>query len=287
MIASDAALQAALLESGHALHRRDHPDLFTTIQRHHRLGDVALVLPGTYVTTAYRHDPTVLARAALSWRPDAVLTGAIAAHLTFWPQLRPSAIEIALPGRPRSTRPGFRLTERRIPPELVATQSGLRLSTPALTCLDLVPDHDGDAVDRALRRRATTLPLLHEALTATSGRRHNTDRRLVLLDSRDEPWSGAERVAHRIFRAAGITGWLVNLRVDLDQTYFLDIAFRRVKLAIEIDGRAFHTDAEAFEADRHRQNQLVLAGWRVLRFTWLMLTEQPERCVAIVGAALG
>jgi very-short-patch-repair endonuclease len=46
------------------------------------------------------------------------------------------------------------------------------------------------------------------------------------------------------------------------------VLFRELKLAIEIDGRLFHTAAEVFETDRGRQNTLVLDGWCVLRFTW-------------------
>lgn len=31
-----------------------------------------------------------------------------------------------------------------------------------------------------------------------------------------------------------------------------------------------------FENDRERQNDLVAEGWRVLRFTWAMLSDSPE-----------
>ncbi|HEX2308075.1 MAG TPA: hypothetical protein VHI14_07145 [Jatrophihabitantaceae bacterium] len=35
-----------------------------------------------------------------------------------------------------------------------------------------------------------------------------------------------------------------------------------------------------FESDRLRQNELVAAGWRVLRFTWRMLYDDPDRVLA-------
>jgi len=41
-----------------------------------------------------------------------------------------------------------------------------------------------------------------------------------------------------------------------------------------------------FHSDRWRQNALMLAGWRVLRFSWLMMEEDPEAFVAAVRAAL-
>ncbi len=134
----------------------------------------------------------------------------------------------------------------------------------------------GNAIDTVLRTRAATLPQLHEALALTPSRRSNTDRRLLLIDSRDEPWSEAERDTHRLLREASITGWKPNHPLEmLSHVYYLDIAFPAQLLAIEIDGREFHDTPEAFESDRWRQNDIVLAGWRVLRFTAAMVRDQP------------
>ena len=57
-------------------------------------------------------------------------------------------------------------------------------------------------------------------------------------------------------------------------------------VAIEIDGWAFHSDADTFRKDRARQNAIVLAGWTVLRFTWHDLTVRPSEVVADIRAAL-
>jgi very-short-patch-repair endonuclease len=67
---------------------------------------------------------------------------------------------------------------------------------------------------------------------------------------------------------------------------FTSTCFRRLKLVIEIDGRLYHTGAEAFETDRWRQNLLVLNGWFVLRFTWAMIEEHPEKVIAMVREAI-
>jgi very-short-patch-repair endonuclease len=108
-----------------------------------------------------------------------------------------------------------------------------------------------------------------------------------LIDSRSEPWSAAERLGHRLLRAAGIKGWESNLPVHTDgQVCYIDIAFRQRRLAIEIDGRLHETDEDQFESDRWRQNALVANGWRVLRFTWAMLRDHPEAFVAAVVDAL-
>ena len=109
----------------------------------------------------------------------------------------------------------------------------------------------------------------------------------MLLDSRDQPWSAAERLAHRLLHAAHITGWISNFRVVVRGAgYFIDIAFRGARLAIEIDGRLHEDDPAIFESDRVRQNALVLAGWRVLRFTYRMLVEEPDLVIATIVRAL-
>jgi very-short-patch-repair endonuclease len=109
----------------------------------------------------------------------------------------------------------------------------------------------------------------------------------LLVDSRDEPWSAAERLAHRLLRAAKITGWQANLPTMIeDHLYYLDVGFRSQKLVLEIDGRIHQTDRDLFESDRWRQNALVLAGWRVLRFTWRMVEDHPDQFVRQVRRAL-
>lgn len=47
----------------------------------------------------------------------------------------------------------------------------------------------------------------------------------------------------------------------------VDLAFPELTLAIEYDGRAVHEREDVFVRDRQRQNDLVRAGWTVLRFT--------------------
>lgn len=87
----------------------------------------------------------------------------------------------------------------------------------------------------------------------------------------------------KLLRAAGITGWRSNVRIG---GYVVDVAFRAAKVAIEVDGWAFHSDQEAFQKDRERQNSIALQGWQVLRFTWLDLVQYPERVLATIRAAI-
>lgn len=66
----------------------------------------------------------------------------------------------------------------------------------------------------------------------------------------------------------------------------LDLAFPAARVAVEYDGRAVHERAEVFVHDRRRQNELVAAGWTVLRFTSEDLRWGAVRAVQVVQGAL-
>jgi len=266
--------------------RRDHPTLVGTIAWLVRNGDLIPVLPGVYAPPEACDSIRTRIQAVMRWDLDAVLVGAAAAQVSFWPEIRVSQITCSLKHQ-RRPQPGFEFTRRQIPPELVVNRGVLRYTTPALTALDLCGAMGGDAIDQALRSRATTLVQLHRAIELTAARVGNPIRRQLLLDSREEPWSKAERLFHQLLREAGITGWKANRPVVLDgSTFYVDVIFRRLKLAIEIDGRLYHTGTEVFECDRWRQNLLVVNGWCVLRFTWTMIEDHPEKVLAMVRDAI-
>ena len=55
----------------------------------------------------------------------------------------------------------------------------------------------------------------------------------------------------------------------------LETAVALPEVAVEVDGWAWHVDAERFRTDRRKQNALVRAGWDPLRFTWHDLDGRP------------
>ncbi len=279
-------VQAALSANGGVLRRRDRADLVNQIEWLVDRGELQRILPGIYVEPTRARDFEVRALSISRWDADVVLLGRAAAKATFWPQLGVSAIEVSAP-RKRLDHREFRLSQRRIPPELITEVQGIRVTSPALTALDLSVTLGGDAIDTVLRTRAATLDQMHEALVLTPSRRGNADRRMLLLDSRGKPWSEAERDLHRLLREAGIDGWEGNWGFELlSGVYWIDIAFEKLKLAIEVDGWEFHKTPEAFESDRWRQNDLVLAGWRVLRFTAKMIRDHPQIVLRVIERAL-
>jgi len=63
----------------------------------------------------------------------------------------------------------------------------------------------------------------------------------------------------------------------------LDLAYPRVRLGIEADGRVWHSGRADFTRDRQRANRLAHAGWTLLRYGWADL----ERADAVGDEVAG
>ncbi len=66
----------------------------------------------------------------------------------------------------------------------------------------------------------------------------------------------------------------------------VDLAYPAERLAIELDSVRWHFNLESFVADPRRRNQLSVAGWTVLTFTWDDYAKRPEALCATVARAL-
>ena len=65
-----------------------------------------------------------------------------------------------------------------------------------------------------------------------------------------------------------------------------DFAYPSSRLLVELDGRDYHSDPDAFQADRAKQNRTQFLGWMTLRFTWFDVTQRPDHTVLTVQKAL-
>ena len=87
-------------------------------------------------------------------------------------------------------------------------------------------------------------------------------------------------------RRAKIVGWIPNY--DLwsggELVGVLDVALPHRRLAIEVDGWAYHHTPDRFQRDRTRQNRLVGLGWTVLRFTWSDLVDRSDYVIGTIRA---
>lgn len=272
---------AALLTDGVAS-AREHPHLARALNSCAFRGELIRLLPGIYAAPDHDDRATRL-QAVCAYRQSLVITRRDAAALTWWPEIECGEdIDVASPAEIKTGK-GFRFEQRLIRPDLTTRRFGLNVTSPELTVLDLIVDLGASAIDESLRRRAVTLPRLRRALLLTPGRRGNRLRRELLEDSRDAPWSTLEREAHRMLRAAGLTGWSTNYRVDLGtDTFFLDIAIPAVRLGIELDGASYHDTDDAFHLDRRRDRALSRAGWQIIRFTAKSLDELVETIESLI-----
>ena len=137
-------------------------------------------------------------------------------------------------------------------------------------------------MDAALQR-FVDLAELENAHRRNRGRHGAQAASRLLLAAAGGARSEAERLMVQLLRGARHHRVASEL---FGGNYVVDIAFPAQRVAIEIDGWAFHSDQAAFQNDRVRQNRLALQGWQVLRFTWLDLTQHPERVLAAIRSAI-
>ncbi len=169
--------------------------------------------------------------------------------------------------------------------------SGVVVAHPADAVVDLMrflPAQDAlDVGQQALLRRTVGLQWLGAEHARLSRLRGATQLRRTIRFLAEGTRSEAERRLAVLMRQAGISGWAANLRVRAGgRAYVLDLAFERERITVEVDSRAFHTDADAFQRDRTRQNDLVAAGWTVLRFTWEDIVDRPADVVRRIRGIL-
>lgn len=263
---------------------REHRPRKSSLSRWCRAGRLVRLLPGVYVHPAARDDLQTRLRALMAKVPDAVMAGDVAARLTAWPEAQVGVIEVCTASR-RVPKPGYRFVRRRVPPQLVRYRGGLAFLSAAVVAVDAAASDHGDRIDHLLRKRHP-LAGIEAALVACPGRRGNQVRRRVVRRSRTQPWSQAERVLHDILDRSRIRGWTANHPVTAcGSDYWLDVAFRGRQVALEVDGYEHHSGRQAFEADRHRHNDLAAENWTVLHVTWAMLADEA-RLVAWIRAAV-
>ena len=212
--------------------------------------------------------------------PNAVLSGEAAA---FWHGVIaevPSIIEVTIPRKGRSRAEGCRLRRRDIHSKDIVERRGLQVTSLELTVLEAAIGK-AHIMDRALQRH-TDLGRLRQAHARNPGRTGAPEAKRLLKVAANGARSEGERLLIGEFRARKISGWVVNYRWG---EYELDIAFLVEMVAIEIDGWAFHSDHDAFQRDRTRQNGMS-QSWTILRYTWADLTEDMDRVIVEILATL-
>lgn len=83
----------------------------------------------------------------------------------------------------------------------------------------------------------------------------------------------------RVLRGPDMPAFVQQHKVRLPfATVHLDAALPDLRIAVELDGAAFHGSPEHRERDTRRDVALAALGWVVLRFSYARLTGDPEGC---------
>ena len=94
-----------LLTTEGVITRRKHPELDASLRYLVRNGDLMRVLPGVYVSAAAALTIPVRIAALMAYAPDAVVTEAAAASVSFWPDIAVAHVTCAVRHR-REPQPG-------------------------------------------------------------------------------------------------------------------------------------------------------------------------------------
>lgn len=199
-------------------------------------------------------------------------------------------VHITVPGRNPGNRDGVR-THRVTTLSFIdaVIRDGLRLTSPARTICDVAGTEPPGVTERALTeaqvQRLVTTQAIEAVIERTPTLKGSSVIRALLRAGVESGYtrSEAERRMRRLAAAAGLDQPQLNVPV---LGYVVDFLWPAQRLVVEVDGYQFHGHRQKFESDRRRDQQLVAAGYRVIRVTWLQLRDEPIAVIASVAQAL-
>jgi very-short-patch-repair endonuclease len=266
------------------------------VQRLVQIGRWTRLVPGVYASAETAPSWHTWGHAALlAAGHGAVLVGESAVALR---RLVPKTLPVtaAIPTgrqcrwRPTGRSSAIRIIRLDVRDDECVTVDGLRTTTRLRTAIDvahLMPLHEAQPVlDRMLVLDQVSLEELTQAVVA-SRRTGSKQARRLLASANDRTAAESERMARRLFRSAGITGWVSNHPVKVRSgTIKVDLALPRLKIAVEVKGWQIHSKSDRGMGDDRRVTNLGIAGWIVIPVGWLELVTDPEGVLARVRAAI-
>ena len=243
--------------------------------------------PRVYLTADRERTDEVRLRAAVLWAGTGAAAHGVSAAWWhgLWSRL-PSPVEVTVPRtRTPRRRPGIALRFRTIDARDLTEYRDMPITSVALTAIEaaVALGPEGSVLlDRALQRYVT-FGWVHRTHCRNLGCHGSAAASAMLVAAADRAASHAERLLVALLRGAGILGWELN---HASEGYLIDVAFPVQRVAIEVDGWAWHTTPERFVHDRQRQNALANGGWHVLRFTWHDLTVRADAVIMDIRTAL-
>ena len=178
-------------------------------------------------------------------------------------------------------------TTRLVHPDDATLVDGIPTTSVARTLVDLADvlsdRHLAGAVNEAEVRRVFDLRAVMRTLDRLPGRRGRA-RMLRVLAAYTEPLPYSTTEAERRFLTLCERNGLPKPQRISVAGYELDFYWPDTRLAIEVDGGAFHRTRRAFHEDRRRDRRLAAEGIQVARVPWLDLTGGVDALVAELRA---
>jgi hypothetical protein len=231
--------------------------------------------------------------AVLAAGPSAVLSHRSAAALWGIRRWRGGNADVTTPSS-RRQRPGITWHVTNLPADEITSLAAIPVTTVPRTLFDLaaVLDHRGIelAINEAEVRRYADHLSLPAMLERHPRRRGAATIRAILAAGGLGTALTRSELEERFLRflaRRGLPRPELNAPIALAGRFVeVDCVWRRSRLIAELDGRAAHGTAAAFERDRARDRALNAAGWRVVRITWRQLSEVPRELAADIGVLL-
>ena len=200
----------------------------------------------------------------------------------------PSFVAITVIDRHVRARPGLHVHRvSALDIRDVRMHRGFPVTAPARTVLDCAATPALERlVNEARALKLVTDPELEAAMERSPRRKGVAALRALLAAEKETGFtrSKAERALKRLVHDAGLERPIFNTTVHGVEA---DAYWPRLRLVVEVDGHQFHGHYQAFQRDRAKANRLIAAGYVVLRFTWLQLTERPALVVATIARTVG
>ncbi|TDD62813.1 DUF559 domain-containing protein [Kribbella antibiotica] len=161
------------------------------------------------------------------------------------------------------------------------------LERTVIDCARILPFGEALAVgDAALATGQLGLEELQIAADRARGRgRANAIAVATAADARSG--SFLESIVRSLLLEAGIDDFEPQVLVlTAGRPARVDLANRRLRIVLEAEGYEFHGSPAKFADDCRRYDELVAAGWHVLRFTYQQILGDPAWVIATVRSAM-
>ncbi len=247
--------------------------------------------PALYAWTGLPPGPGLLVQALARRLPEAAMFSDRTAAWLHGIEMLPEPVELTLPRQSGiSGRVGVSIRRATVDPEDVVMIQGVRTTSVARTLCDLavrLPVTEAvTAADSALRLRLTTTAELEKWTAGRAGKKGVRRMRAVLAHVDPDSESPMETRLRMLLVLAGLPRPLVQVDLEDAAGRFVaraDLYYPARRLAIEYDGG---THRESLLEDNRRQNRLLGAGYRLLRFASGDVLRAPESVVSEVRSAL-